>query len=115
MIGVAPLVDSTQSIGDAEALRSRFEEDGVLFVREVIDPELMGWAQEKYRDALAAEGLIDPANPSPVWTGKSTTTWRPCDAIGTTVWHVLDAEPVWIPIAAHRSGSPVSEFEMQSA
>jgi hypothetical protein len=120
MIDVQLLTDSTGLIGDADALRARFNEDGVLYLKGVIDPELMDWAHEKYRGALANEGLIDLANPSPIWTGKKTETWRPCDALGTEVWHkvielpllnqimhdVFDSDPVWIPIAAHRSAFP---------
>jgi ectoine hydroxylase-related dioxygenase (phytanoyl-CoA dioxygenase family) len=125
MIKVTPLTDSTPLIGDAEALRQRYNDEGVLYLRGVIDPELLGWAQEKYRAALADEGLIDLANEAPVWTGKVTKTWRPCDVIGTTVWHevvkqpklnaimrdVFDADPVWIPIAAHRSGLPTGPLK----
>jgi hypothetical protein len=120
MIQVAHLADSTHLIGDAEALRRVYQEDGVVFLRGVIDPELIAWGREHYREALLAEGLIDPANEAPVWTGKKTDTWRPCDAIGTTVWRevvkqpllnqvmrdIFADEPVWIPIAAHRSGFP---------
>ena len=125
MLSVTPLADSTPLIGNGAAIRQRYEEDGVLFFRGVMDPALIGWAQEKYRGALADEGLIDPAVEAPVWTGKVTKTWRPCDAIGTTVWHevvkqpelnailrdVFDAEPVWIPIAAHRSGLPTGPLK----
>ena len=125
MLSVTPLADSTSLIGNGEAIRQRYEEDGVLYFRGVIDPALLGWAQEKYREALANEGLIDPAVAAPKWTGKVTKTWRPCDAIGTTVWHevvkqpqlnailrdVFDADPVWIPIAAHRSGMPTGPLK----
>lgn len=125
MLNLAPLTDSSALIGDAEALRKRYDDEGVLFVRGVIDPELISWAQEKYRGALVSEGLIDPSSPDPIWTGKTTKTWRPCDVIGTTVWHevvkqpklnaimrdVFDADPVWIPIAAHRSGLPTGPLE----
>jgi hypothetical protein len=125
MISVTPLTDSTSLIGDAEALRQRYNEDGVLYLRGVIDPALISWAEEKYRGALAAEGLIDPADTTPVWTGKTTKTWRPCDALGTSVWHeivkqpelnvimrdIFNAEPVWIPIAAHRSSLPTGPLK----
>jgi hypothetical protein len=125
MIDVARLTDSTALIGDAQAIRRRYDDDGVLFFRGVIDPALMAWAQERYRGALADEGLIDLADEAPVWTGKRTETWRPCDALGTTVWHevvkqprlnaimrdVFDADPVWIPIAAHRSGFPTGPLQ----
>ena len=125
MIAVQQLTDSTPLIGNADAIRQRYEDEGAVFFRGVIDPALLGWAQEKYREALAGEGLIDLASEAPVWTGKVTKTWRPCDAIGTAVWHevvkqpglnaimrdVFAAEPVWIPIAAHRSGLPTGPLK----
>jgi len=120
MISVTPLTDSTPLLGDGDALRARWEEDGTLYFRGVIDRELMAWAEQHYRDALAAEELIDLAAEAPVWTGKASDTWRPCDAIGTTVWHeVVKQEPLnailrelfradaaWLPIVAHRSAFP---------
>jgi hypothetical protein len=120
MIDVPDLADSTPLLGDGGALRARFEEDGVLYFRGVIDPKLMAWAEEHYRKALADEDLIDPSVRAPVWTGKGSDTWRPCDAIGTTVWkevvkqealngilrELFQAEPAWLPIVAHRSAFP---------
>jgi len=125
MIEVKELTDSTALIGNPAALKQRYDEDGVLFLRGLIDRELLGWAQEKYREALAAEELIDPAVNAPVWTGRKTDTWRPCDAIGTEVWHevvkqpglnnvlraIFEADPVWIPIAAHRSALPTGPLK----
>ncbi len=93
MISVAPLTDSTSLVGNAVALRQRYDEEGVLYLRDVIDRNLMSWAQEKYRAALAAEGLIDLANEAPLWTGKTTKIWRSCDALGTTVWHEVVKQP----------------------
>jgi len=120
MISVTPFVDSTPLIGDGDALRARWDEDGVLFFHNVIDPTLMAWAEEHYRKALAEEGLIDLANAAPVWTGTKSDTWRPCDSIGTTVWHevikqpllnsilreIFQADATWLPIVAHRSAFP---------
>jgi hypothetical protein len=120
VIEVKPLKDSTPLIGDATALKQRYDEEGVLFLRGVMDPELIAWAHGKYREALAAEELIDPEVEAPKWTGRKTDSWRPCDAIGTEVWHeavkqpvlnavlraIFESEPVWIPIAAHRSALP---------
>jgi hypothetical protein len=110
MIEIDRLEDSTSLIGDAEALRKRYEDQGVLFLRGVMDRGLLAWAELKYRAALAEEGLIAPDVEAPLWTGKHTDTWRPCDAIGTTVWHkvvqqpllnqvmhdIFDADPVWL-------------------
>lgn len=125
MISVAPLTDSTSLIGDAQAIRQRYDDEGALYFRGVMDPKLIAWAHQKYRGALADEGLIDLTNEAPVWTGKKTDTWRPCDALGTSVWHevvkqpqlnaimrdIFDAEPVWIPIAAHRSALPTGPLK----
>lgn len=120
MLKVTELKDSTTLIGNPEALRKVWEEEGVLFLRGVMDPELIGWAREHFREALANEKLIDPEIEEPFWTGSVPLTRRPCDAIGTTVWHeivkfpllnsivrdLFEAEPTWIPIVGHRSSMP---------
>jgi hypothetical protein len=41
MISVAQLIDSTSLIGHAEALRRRYNDDGVLYLRGVMDRNLM--------------------------------------------------------------------------
>jgi hypothetical protein len=107
MIDVTPLTDSTPLLGDGDALRARWEEDGVLYFRGVIDRDLMAWAEQHYRQALAAEELIDLSNDAPVWTGRKSDTWRPCDAIGTTVWHEVVKQPALnaIGLAADRGAS----------
>jgi len=125
MIRVAPLTDSTNLIGNPEALRERWQNDGVLFMRGVLDPELIGWARGKYRDVLVSEGLIVLENETPLWTGKEPRSRNPCNALGTEVWreivkqpalnqivrNIFEGEPVWIPIAQHRSGMPSGPVE----
>jgi len=125
MISVPLFTDSTPLIGDGDALRERWEEDGTLFFHNVIDPALMAWAEQHYRKALAEEGLIDLAEEAPVWAGKKSDTWRPCDTIGTTIWHevvkqpilnailreLFQADPAWLPIVAHRSAFPEGPLE----
>jgi ectoine hydroxylase-related dioxygenase (phytanoyl-CoA dioxygenase family) len=120
MIEVAPLTDSTSILHDLSALKQRWDEDGVLFFRGVLDPELIARTEERFRQALADEELIDPAVDKLVWTGNAPRTRRPCDALGTEVWHefvrlpllndlmraLFDDEPVWIPIVGHRSSMP---------
>jgi len=119
MIEVQPLTDSSSLIGNAEALRQRWEEDGVLFLRDVMDPELIGWAREKYREALASHKMIDPSQEAPVWTGVKPEV-RPFSSLGPSVWKkvvaqpelhalmrdIFNAEPVWIPIAVYRTSMP---------
>ncbi len=120
MIEVAPLTDSTSLLGNAKALKRRWDEDGVLFLRGVVDPRLIAEAESRFRGALADENLIDPEVDKLVWTGEAPKTRRPCDAIGTELWHefvelpllndlmrtLFDDEPVWIPIVGHRSSLP---------
>lgn len=120
MIDVALLKDSTPLLGDDEALRARWEEEGCLYFRGIMDPDLMAWAEGLYREELAKEGVIDLANAAPVLIAEPSNTWRPCDRIGTRVWHeiikepkltgilrtLFGAEPAWLPIVAHRSGYP---------
>ena len=66
MIEVAPLTDSTPLLGDDEALRQRWDDEGALYFRGIMDPKLMAWGEQLYREELVKEGLIDPANPVPV-------------------------------------------------
>jgi hypothetical protein len=120
MIDVPNLADSTPLLGDGAALRARFENDGVLYFHGVIDPNLMARAEQHYRKALADEELIDLSVEAPIWTGKGSDTWRPCDAIGAKVWkevikqealndilrELFQAEPAWLSIVAHRSAFP---------
>lgn len=124
-IHVMELTDSSPLIGDAKAMRERWEEDGVLLLRNAMDLDLIAWAREKFRAALAAEELIDLSVEEPVWTGKTPRTRRPCDALGTEVWHefikrpelngymrdIFGTEPVWIPIAGHRSSMPTGPMK----
>lgn len=125
MIEVAPFFDSTPLLGDDAALRDRWAEDGCLYFRGIMDPALMAWGEGLYREELANEGLIDPANPAPVLIAQPTETWRPCDRIGTRFWKevikepklvailrvLFQAEPAWLPIAAHRSGYPTGPLK----
>jgi hypothetical protein len=122
---IEALTDSTALLGNSSALKRRWDEEGVLFFRKVIDPDLIRWAESKFRQALANEELIDPSVEQLIWTGKSPKTRRPCDSLGTEVWHkfvkvpllndltriVLQDEPVWIPIVGHRSSLPTSAIK----
>jgi hypothetical protein len=125
MIEVPHLKDSTPLLGDDGALRARWEDEGCLYFRDIMDPGLMAWAEGFYREELAREGLIDLANEAPILVAQPTNTWRPCDRIGTKVWHeiikepklvgilrtLFGAEPAWLPIAAHRSGYPTGPLK----
>jgi hypothetical protein len=117
---IETLTDSTALLGNSSALKRRWGEEGVLFFRGVIDADLISWAESKFRQALADEELIEPSVDKLIWTGKTPKTRRPCDSLGTEVWHkfvqlpllndltriVFGDEPVWIPIVGHRSSLP---------
>src|ERR1700712_4036965 len=107
---IAWLQDSKDLLNDHAALKTRWNEDGVLYFRQVLDLKLINWAEQKFREALAGEDLIDPNVDDLVWSGNAPKTRRPCDAIGTEVWHkfaelpllnqlagvVLGDDPMWI-------------------
>ena len=52
MIDVPTLKDSTPLLDEPDALRRRWDEDGVLYFHDIIDPALMRWV--KAADALDA-------------------------------------------------------------
>lgn len=121
MLNLLPFTESSSLLVNPKALRERWDEDGYLFFRGLLDPALLAWGHQRYREALAGEGLIDVTRPdAPIWTHNEPKTRRPCDALGVTVSSritgapalnqvlrtVFDDEVVWLPIVAHRSGLP---------
>ena len=60
MLEVEPMVDSTPLLGDAEALRRRAEEDGLLFFKGLLDRETVLGLRRLMIDVLARRGLVDP-------------------------------------------------------
>jgi hypothetical protein len=122
---VKELEESNALLGNPVAIKERWDRDGVLFFRGVIDPELVSRAEALFRRALVNEKLIDPALEKLIWTGSKTDTWRPCDAIGTQIWPkfaelpllndlmrtLFEDEPVWIPIVGHRSSLPTGPLK----
>lgn len=125
ILHVAQLQDSSDILANRRLVRERWEKDGVLFFRNVIPAALVSWAEGLFREKLANEDLIDPALDRLVWTGKQPVSRRPCDAIGTEIWHkfaelpvlndlahiALDDDPLWIPIVGHRSSLPTGPVE----
>src|ERR1700722_9881350 len=54
------LRDSKYLVGDAEALRDRFAEDGYLFLRGFLDRDEVLVARRVIVERLATEGLLEP-------------------------------------------------------
>jgi hypothetical protein len=67
------LRDSTDLLGDEEALRERLAEDGYLFVREFHDPDQVRAARRDVLEHMAGEGLLDPD--APIEAGKVHPEW----------------------------------------
>lgn len=117
---IPELEESNALIGDPVAMRARWDRDGYLFFRDIIDHDLVARGRVEFRKALAAEDLIDPSKDEILWTGNEPKSRRPCDAIGTVVWKdiaaqprlqsllrdLMNEQPVWVPIVAHRSSLP---------
>src|SRR5262245_14152900 len=55
------LRDSSYLAGDGEALRTRMQEDGYLYMRGCLDRDEVLAARREIVSRLAAEGLFDPA------------------------------------------------------
>lgn len=63
--------DSTSSAADGAALRSRFEQDGYLFVRGVVPQRSIQAAREEVFGRLAEVGEIDKPPAEGIFTGRS--------------------------------------------
>lgn len=117
---IAELTDSTDIAHDGEALRARFQEDGYVFLRDQLDPEMVSWAREQACGKLAEDGLIEDGDLSAKWTGSAKVRPEPCDALGNIVWDKIVADPAlnrissalvedelsWVPIVRHRCALP---------
>src|SRR5579862_5743658 len=57
------LREATALLGDADALRSRMEEDGYLLIRGLLNTDLVREARLQLVSVLAEEGALDPDQP----------------------------------------------------
>lgn len=53
------LIDSAALLGDPEALRRRFAEDGYVFLRGLLDPEILSDVRRRIAAILARHGWVD--------------------------------------------------------
>lgn len=117
---IPELTDSSDIAADPKKLKQRFDKDGYIFVRNMLDEELIEWARTQYCEKLAEDDLVEPGDTSAKWTGAQKRREEPCDTLGTTVWSeivaqeslnylskaVLQEDLVWIPIIRHRCSLP---------
>ena len=69
-----PFTDSTELLGDPEALRARFGQDGYLFLRGVVDDDAVAALHEQVSGVCAAHGWFRPGTDPK----KGVTAVEPC-------------------------------------
>lgn len=116
------LPDSAPLIGQPDALRARWSRDGVLYFRQVVDPEAIAAVRDTYVQRLQELGLVDGGTSEPIWTGIKQADGKRATKIPDEVWQrlvhhpsfarpikaFLGADPAWVPIVVHRSAPPAS-------
>jgi ectoine hydroxylase-related dioxygenase (phytanoyl-CoA dioxygenase family) len=119
---IAGLPDSVPLLGDPQKLRDRWEADGVLFFRNVIEPDAVAVVRDAYVMHLKELGAVAADAEQPVWTGLNQLDGRLATSIDDSVWqdlvqnssfaHVvrqfLGEDPCWVPIVVHRASPPSS-------
>lgn len=118
----AGLPDSSGLIDDPDALRARWERDGFLYFRQVVDPSAIEAVRNEYIAHLQELGFVAPGQREPIWSGKDRADGKLATRIDDGVWQrlvrhpsfdrpiraFLGAEPSWVPIVVHRSAPPSS-------
>ncbi len=114
------LPDSAPLLGDPVKLRERWEADGVLYFKNVIDQQAIATMRSEYLARLKDVGVVAANDSQPVWTGLNRLEGRLARPIGDSVWQRLVAhpsfdavvsgflgeKPAWVPIVVHRSAPP---------
>ena len=115
------LPDSTPLIDRPDDLRARWEHDGVLYFRQVVDPAAIAAVRNDYIAHLQELGLVADGATTPIWTGIKQVDGKRATKISDQVWQQLVRDPSfdrpiraflgetpsWVPIVVHRSSPPV--------
>lgn len=118
---VRVLEDSVPLLDDPAALRKRWADEGVLYFRNVIDPEAIGKVRGEYIERLKNLGLVTPGSDEPVWTGVDRVDGSAVTPVDDSLWldlvahptfddlvtRVLGEPPTWVPIVVHRVSHPI--------
>lgn len=118
--GIDELPDSAPLLHDHKALRARWEEDGVLYFRNVIDQDTIAAVRAEYLARLKDVGMVAPAETQPVWSGLNRLDGSLARPVGDSVWrglvtspsfdavvrNFLGEAPAWVPIVVHRAAPP---------
>ena len=122
-ISIGELPDSAPLLHDHEALRARWEQDGVLYFRNVIDQDAIAAVRSEYLARLKELGVVAPESAQPVWSGLNRLDGSLAKPISDDVWrglvtspsfdavvsNFLGEEPHWVPIVVHRAAPPADK------
>jgi Phytanoyl-CoA dioxygenase (PhyH) len=114
------LPESNVLLSDPQALNDRWERDGVLFFRDVINPAAVARVRDEYLKGLASQDLIAQTDGHPSWTGRTPPVRNPLRDLDDQVWRslvqdpsfdglvrsVLGDAPCWLPIVEYRATVP---------
>lgn len=122
---VEPLHTANDCLDDPARLKARWDEDGYLFFRGVLDQDAVARAQAGCVKALVDMGVVDPGATEPVWNGRSldgfpfkipalerSRIWQDFVAappIKDFVARVLGEEAYFLPMTEYRVTPPEPE------
>jgi len=117
---IEELPNSTPLLADPARLRERWQQDGVLFFRDVIDRDAVARVREQYLARLKDLKVVDQAEDEPRWNGQDRVDGTKARPVGDDIWQGLVADasfdavvstflggkPAWVPIVVHRTAPP---------
>lgn len=120
--GISALPDSAPLLNDHKALRARWEADGVLYFKNVIDQGAIAAVRNEYLARLKEVGVVAPESTQPVWNGLNRLDGKRARPVSDTVWrglvtspsfdavvrNFLGEAPAWVPIVVHRAAPPAN-------
>lgn len=119
-LDIETLPDSAPLLSDPEALRARWQADGVLFFRDVISHEAIARVRGEYLARLRDLGVVAEGETDSRWNGQGRVDGTLARPIPDDVWRALVADPSfdgvvrtflgeapsWVPIVVHRTAPP---------
>jgi hypothetical protein len=118
-------VDSAEVLGDRDELHRRWDTEGYLFFRGVIDTGALEKVRRAYMELLADQGLVESIDGESVWTRKPLKGDRPIryTDLPQSVWRdlvnhpsfdrviraALGEAPRWVPIVSYRAALPTAD------
>lgn len=117
---IEELPDSSPLLADPVSLRQRWDSDGVLFFRNVIDHSAIARVREEYLARLKEIGVVAAEETQSNWNGHDRLDGALARPVGDDVWRDLVADPsldrvvrtflgeapTWVPIVVHRAAPP---------